>query len=566
MPLRDAFANAALALAMETLGRRARDRLLSAASDPASAQREALRAILRACCLTGQGRRLGLERIEGVDSFRAAVPIHSYEDIRPALERQIATGALEIAPETPLQYARSSGTTGSPKYVPVTPGVLSQLKRAQRAMAFAQHEALRAFSGRIVGLVGSRCEEMLVDGTPAGATTGLIYATMPRFMRAKYLIPPAVFDIADYELKYAVLARLAVQEAGISAFATANPSSLLRLMDVVRRDLPGIVEEIGAGEARALKRLEPPVAEALRPSVAANPRRADALRSLLGRADSVTMADLWPGLRAIVTWLGGGCALAADAVRRQLPPGAGMVDAGYLASEVHGTIVLDVERGLALPLLDDVFFEFVPVEEWDSGGRSTVLLHELREGGDYHVIVTTAAGLLRYHMNDVVRATPRIRETPTLVFVRKGRGVTNITGEKLSEDQVHLAMAATADEFGVDSTFFVVLADVRASGYRAFAELDGPVVDPGAFASTLDRKLCDLNIEYSSKRQSGRLRPLQFRRLRAGSAGAYHRHCVDAKRQREAQSKVLALQTADECDFDFEACGSADAPPGPSVR
>jgi predicted alpha/beta superfamily hydrolase len=39
--------------------------------------------------------------------------------------------------------------------------------------------------------------------------------------------------------------------------------------------------------------------------------------------------------------------------------------------------------------------------------------------------------------------------------------------------------------------------------------------------------------------------------LSAGAANAYHRHIVEQKNQREAQAKVLALQTTEESDFDF---------------
>ena len=73
----------------------------------------------------------------------------------------------------------------------------------------------------------------------------------------------------------------------------------------------------------------------------------------------------------------GGCALAASAVAASLPPGARMIDAGYVASEVRGTVVVDAERGLALPLLDDVFFEFVPVEDWDRGHPRHAPAHEI---------------------------------------------------------------------------------------------------------------------------------------------------------------------------------------------
>jgi hypothetical protein len=555
MPLSDWMSNAAFVIGMETLGRRARARLLTAAAMPERSQRAALLSIVDACKATEQGRRFGLDSIADADAFRRAVPIQTYEDIRPAIERQIATGALEIAPEKPIMYALSSGTTGKAKYIPVTAHALKQLRTAQRAMAFVQHEALRSFSGKLVGLGGAKAEEVLPDGTPAGATTGLIYETMPRFMRAKYVVPPAVFSVGDYGLKYDLIARLAAGAGDVTVFATANPSTLLRLMDVLNRNLPRIVTDVADGAFAGYSELAPGVVREVAPLLAADKSRAKALGRLLATGRPAEIGDVWPDLRAIVTWLGGGCAVAAEAVRRQLPAQARMVDAGYVASEARGTIVLDVARGLALPLLDDVFFEFVPVDAWDRGVRDTLLLHELAGGQDYHVIVTTAAGLLRYHMNDVVRAGPRIGATPSLAFIRKGRGVTNITGEKLSEDQVHAAMAAGAPA----PSFFVVLADTAASRYRAHVEFAGPAPESETFSRELDERLAAVNIEYAAKRASGRLLPIEVRMLRRGASEAYHRHCVETKKQREAQVKVLALQTAEECDFDFADFWIADA-------
>ncbi|MEQ1783677.1 MAG: GH3 auxin-responsive promoter family protein, partial [Hyphomonadaceae bacterium] len=335
----------------------------------------------------------------------------------------------------------------------------------------------------------------------------------------KYVVPPEVFGIQDYGEKYLAIARLAANESNVSAIGTANPSTVLRLMDVIRTNLTDIIAGVPPARARALQNLVP-------------------------RASELTLADVWPRLRTVITWLGGGCAIAAAAVREQLPPGAVMVDAGYVASEVRGTIVVDIKNNLALPMLGDVFFEFVPTALWETGDRKTLLLHELEDGADYHVIITTVAGLLRYHMNDVVRVSGHIGSTPTLQFVRKGRGVTNITGEKLSEDQVHAAMAALPSP----PLFYIVLADTRLSVYRAYIEAEGVAT---AIAALVDACLRKSNLEYDSKRASGRLAPLEVALLRPGAADAYHSHIVEKKKQREAQAKVLALQTTDECDFDF---------------
>jgi len=214
--------------------------------------------------------------------------------------------------------------------------------------------------------------------------------------------------------------------------------------------------------------------------------------------------------------------------------------------------VVDAKRNLALPMLSDVFFEFVENDDWDNGVRDTRLLHEIEAGCDYQIIVSTAAGLLRYQMNDVMRVVDKVAATPALAFIRKGRGVTNIVGEKLSEDQIHAGVAAV---FAKPPEFYVALADTVGAVYRVYIE-SGEAPAPQA-ARDLDARLAQLNIEYAAKRGSGRLGPLEIFPLRPGAGAAYHRHCVEVKGQREAQAKVLALQTVE--DFDFDLSGFAIA-------
>ena len=102
-----------------------------------------------------------------------------------------------------------------------------------------------------------------------------------------------------------------------------------------------------------------------------------------------------------------------------------------------------------------------------------------------------------------------------------------------------------------------MLADVRTSGYTAYVEDSG--ADAATLAEALDRKLCDLNIEYAAKRASGRLKPINVTLLRPGTETAYYRHCIETRKQREAQLKYLVLQDAMDSDFDFAAYGKADA-------
>jgi hypothetical protein len=127
-----------------------------------------------------------------------------------------------------------------------------------------------------------------------------------------------------------------------------------------------------------------------------------------------------------------------------------------------------------------------------------------------------------------------------------------LTGEKLTEDQVNLAVTAVAARAGSSTPFHVVVADAAASRYVAYVEARAQGVQRAALASALDAELAALNIEYASKRASGRLRPLELVLLAPGAGHAYREHAC-AKGQREAQFKVLSLQNAADVDFDFAA-------------
>jgi hypothetical protein len=546
--LRAAVGSLMFALGIETAGRFAYRRLLAAAAQPRAAQQTALARILRVHASTELGQTYGYARIESPDDFRRRVPVHDYEALRPHIARQIATGASVLTPTRPVMYARTSGTTGQPKLIPVTGAVIETLRHAQRAFSYVQHRQLGAFRGRVLAIGGALREETLPDGTPAGSATGLIYATMPPSIRHKYVLPAEVFEIENYALRYALIARLAVQHRSLSMIATANPSTILRLIEQIEADRPALIADVAQGESRLLARLPSGSARRIRSFLKRSLRQAN----VLAAAGPVPIAQLWPGLRAVMTWLGAGCTTAAGHVRTLLPSDVRMIDAGYVASEVRGTVVVDADRNLALPLLEHVFFELVPTEAWDAGGRETRLLHELEQGASYRVLVTTLGGLVRYDMNDVLRVTGTVGRTPTLEFVRKGRGVTSITGEKIAEDQVNLAMADVAGAAGIGVPFYVVVADAAAHGYCAYVEGHAEPNRIAALAVPLDAALAALNIEYAGKRASGRLRPLRVVALRPGTSRAFREHCV-RQGQRESQHKVLTLRDAADVDFDFSS-------------
>ena len=546
------IANAALAAGMARTRFGPWRRLLGAAANPEAAQRDALKRILTANAATDFGRDHRFAAIDGADAFRQAVPVQDYERLRPYVKRQEGTDAPALTALPPVFYQRTSGTVGPPKDIPLTEAGIARIRNFQSVAAYAQYSGSGAFRGRILGIGSSAIEGYTTNGKPYGSASGLIYESQPTVIRSKFVLPPEVFAITDYRTRYYVIAALAMAASDVTGVATANPSTLVKLLDVINDEAEQLLSDLNAGRLSIEDSVAPEQRSAIAASFSSVPRRSRELTRLYERQDVLTYADLWPGLAAIVTWTGGSCGVPLANLQGRYPAKTKLIEAGYVASEFRGTLNVDVARNACLPTLNDHFFEFVPRDAWEAGSDDFLGLQELSEGEFYYVFVTTPDGLYRYDINDIVTVNGRISATPTLAFVQKGKGVTNITGEKLYENQLIQAIESACGDRALSPVFFVTLADEERAQYVTYLEATGGHVSADALNEAVDAQLRAFNLEYDAKRSSLRLEPPQVHRLAAGTADAYRRHCV-SNGQRDAQFKVLHLQYAKDCSFDFAA-------------
>jgi hypothetical protein len=224
-----------------------------------------------------------------------------------------------------------------------------------------------------------------------------------------------------------------------------------------------------------------------------------------------------------------------------------IIEMGYLSSECVGSVNVDPRTNRCVPTIQENFYEFVSQSDWEADRPHTVTLDQLEEGTKYYVIVTTAHGLYRYFMNDLVEVTGRFHRTSTIAFVQKGKGVTNITGEKLYEYHVMEAMEAVQKAYQTTLDFYVMLADPLARQYTLYVE--HPPLD--AFVGyTFEKALAKANMEFQTKRASGRLEPVRVVYLQPGTGEAYKAYCIQ-QGQRDSQFKMVKLQYVKDCLFDF---------------
>ena len=517
---------------------------------PDAVQQEVLRRLLLANRTTRFGVEHGFAETTNHRQFRERVPVQDYETLRGYIEAQRQDGVQALTAEAPLFYAQTSGSTGKPKYIPVTPSVLATHRAEQALFSYLQYRACpEAFAGKALGVMGAAVEGHLDSGHAVGSVSGYLYQSLPRLIQSRFVVPPEVASIADYDLKYQVILRLALAEREITYLGSPNPSTFLRLLDMLNDRREPLLRSLETGGLEELDGLDAGVRVPLARRLKADPDRAAQLR----RLPSLTFANVWPNIRLLTTWTGGSCGIALGKLRQTLPPMTAVMELGYHSTECRGTIALDLETPGGLPPLHHHFFEFVEQQRWDSSNPEFVTLGQLETGHRYYVLITTAAGLYRYFMNDLVEVTGWFRQTPLLRFVQKGKGVTSLTGEKLYEAQLIEAVQDAARQYGLGASFFVAVADEERAAYHLFLEADdGEHPEAELIAAAVDRRLGELNIEYDSKRTSGRLGPLTVAWLERGAADAYKTACVRAG-QREGQFKPAVLQYRKELVVSFDS-------------
>ncbi|HEY6507525.1 MAG TPA: GH3 auxin-responsive promoter family protein [Vicinamibacterales bacterium] len=506
--------------------------------DPEAAQAAVLRRLTGANRDTTFGRRHGFVDIASHQVWVTRVPPQQHDTLAPHIERQRRTGETALSAEAPSFYAQTSGTSGTPKYIPVTPTMLRYHRDEQAAFSYLQYRACpAAYEGRAFGVMGAAVEDRLDSGHVVGSISGHLYSALPRAVRSRLVVPPEVAAIPDYDRRYQVLALLALAAPDVTYAGSPNPSTFVRLLEVLNANRDTLLPALAAGRSTLVDSLPSAAGAAVVARLRPDPERA----RQLARLPAIGYDMLWPQLALLTTWTGGSCGIPLAALRSRLPRATRVMELGYQATECRGTLPLEAEVPSGLPPLNHHYFEFARPSSWDTGNTTVVPLADLELGRQYYVLVSTAAGLYRYFMNDLVEVTGVFNRTPLLRFVQKGRGVTNVTGEKLYEGQAIAAVKAGCDAHGAVPAFFLLAAIEDPAGYRLYLETASAGSGPLAtLASSIDRLLGELNIEYAAKRQSGRLRPLEVVRLRAGAADAYRTACVGAG-QREGQLKPPAL-------------------------
>lgn len=535
------------------LGAAAMDRLRRTTAQARQVQRQELENILSRNSKTEYGLRFGFSHIRCLEAYQDQVPLSRYEAYQPYVERLLAGETHLLTWAAPVYYAITSGSTGVPKYVPVTEEDMTIHYRDIYGGVFGMVREYypgtdpAVLFGKIFQ-VGEFAKTCLPGGQMCGVRSASLYQWLDReggFDASDYCVPKEVLFPAKVEDLTYVKARFALAERGITAIHSVFLHRLVGMLDYIRvhwslllRDMErGTVDEsvpLGEYWRQRLLRWLPP-----------DPVRAAQLRRLRVDAEPEDMVRrLWPEIRYLVG-IGG---RAFPVYTRAMEQYAGDVPIHhfiYGASEGFLSIANGVNRPDDYILLPEAgIFEFLPAAHPEERPLS---IGEVERGGRYELIFTNHSGLYRYRMQDVLEVVDFFGQSPVVRFCYRINQALNVADEKLNTEQLGEALTLFQQRAGIADTAFCVQEDfsVRPGRYLIYAETP-PVKNAAAL---MDRCLSEASLGYGGCRSMGDVGAPLVRFLPEGSFRRYEEYLARQGKSLDQYKPVQILDSEEKRRF-----------------
>ena len=445
------------------------------ATDAECIQRGVLARLLRCAADTEWGHLYKYASLRSYEDFARTVPVCTYEELKTYIDR-MRRGERDILwPDRVRWYAKSSGTTNDKsKFIPVSAQGLKDTHYAGGTDAVAlylrNYPDSRLFDGRALILGGSHAPNYNQQHSLVGDLSAILIENINPLVNIVRTPPKRVALLADFEQKRDQIARIAMHQnvTNISGVPSWMMSVLTRVME------------------------------------------------LTGAA---SLDEVWPNLE--VFFHGG---VAFTPYRKQYEqlittPHMHYMET-YNASEGFFGLQSDPTDPSMLLMLDyGVFYEFIPMDEFDNPHPTVVPLTGVQVGVNYAMVITTSCGLWRYIIGDTVKFT----STNPYKFVITGRtkSFINAFGEELIVDNAEQGLAYACQKTGAEVLEYSaapVFMDGNAKcRHQWLIEFSRQPDNLQAFAQALDSKLQQLNSDYEAKRYKDiTLQHLEVIQARAG--------------------------------------------------
>ncbi len=435
-------------------------------SNPEQHQKKVLRKLLSKAKDTMFGNAYKFSEILGadkfVDSYKSSVPIHDYNSIFSKWWNKTLHNAEDVCwPGVVKYFALSSGTSeSSSKHIPVTKDMIKSIQKVsmKQILSLAKYDLPESLFEKGILMLGGSTHLHQRGSYFEGDLSGITVSNIPFWFQHFYKPGRKISKEMDWNAKLEEITEKAPDwDIGIIVGVPAWVQLLIEKV-IVRYNLKNIHE-------------------------------------------------IWPNLSIYVH---GGVSFEPyrKGFEQLLDKPLNYIET-YLASE--GFIAFQDEpgeRSMRLNLNNGIFFEFIPFnpQNFNSDGEvignpKTLLVHEIEEGQDYAILLSTCAGAWRYLIGDVVRFTNKSK--CDIVIVGRTKHFLSLCGEHLSVDNMNKAIEMVADELNIRINEFTVSGIPFGTmfAHKWYVGTDDSC-DPSRVRQLIDDKLKILNDDYRVERGS----------------------------------------------------------------
>jgi len=429
---------------------------------PEKVQAQLFARLIYAARNTEWGHQHDFKNIKNPTDFHRQVPLQEYESLFPYINRMMHGEANVLWPGKVAFYSKSSGTTNDKsKFIPVSPENLRKchIRGTWDTMNlfYVEHPESKIFAGKNFLMSGSLNEFAPHRKTIFGDVSALMINAMPYVARPFFEPSIEVCLMPEWEEKIFKMAEVATKE-----------------------DIAKQVTMIGGVPTWILV----------------------FFRHILEKTGKDHMLEVWPAFEA---YIHGGVSLLPykEELKRYLPSDKVSYRQVYNASEGYfGTQIHDGDDDMLLLLDNGVYYEFLPVSEWNVDRPRTLQLHEIELGVTYALVISTNSGLWRYQIGDTIQFT----EKHPFKFKIMGRTKQqlNVFGEEVMVDNTDMAIAKTCKEFRAEVRDYTVgpvfMNKGKKGGHEWVMEFEHSPLDINSFEKALDKNLQQVNTDYEAKR------------------------------------------------------------------
>jgi hypothetical protein len=396
--------------------------------------------------------------------FQELVPIHDYNKIYDEWWKQTLDGTPDVAwPGKIKYYALSSGTSeAASKYIPVTSDLLrsNMVNYLRQLISLVRYEEanMRAMTKGFLILGGATDLKKGKAGWYAGDLSGILAKRRPFWFQTFYKPGGRIAAISDWNQKLQEIVEQAPHwDIG---YLVGVPAWCQMLMEMV-----------------------------------------------IERYKLNHIHEIWPNLSFFVH---GGVAFEPYKKGFEKLLGKPIVYVeNYLSSEGFiGFKTREHALGMQLILNNNIFFEFIPFDEsnFDADGNpypeaAPKMIHEVEEGKEYALLMSTNAGAWRYLIGDTIRFTDI--ERSEIVITGRIKHFLSLTGEHLSVDNMNKAIELVSNELNISIPEYTVIGFPYQSffAHRWYVATDDKV-DANLLRTKIDQHLRVLNDDYAIERDS----------------------------------------------------------------